>query len=167
MVDVETVPPPWPFSVSGSMSPSVSSVPEIQSGGVWWAERPPLAEEEPDFTDEDFNTVCVTSPPLKGLAGGDKEKKSPLTTDKPSPTETLSDKEVPVPTPVTLFIPEDHEESPEHVEPKEEPLSQTDQNWSDEDKVTITDNIISSLLRAEREDEKQADRDHTAVRDGR
>ncbi|XP_060764486.1 EH domain-binding protein 1-like protein 1 isoform X9 [Neoarius graeffei] len=166
VVDVETLPPPWPFSVSGSVSPSLSSVPERQLGGMWWAERPPLAEEEPDFTDEDFNTVCVTSPPLKGLAGGDEKKKSPLSPDKLSATETVCGKGVPVPTPVTLFITEDHEESPEHVEPKQEPVSETDQNWSDEDKVTITDNIIISLLRAEREDEEQADRDHTAVRDG-
>lgn len=166
-MDVETLPPPWPFSVSGSVSPSLSPVPERQLEGMWWAERPPLAEEEPDFTDEDFNTVCVTSPPLKGLAGGDEKKKRPLSPDKLSATETVCGKGVPVPTPVTLFITEDHEESPEHVEPKQEPVSETDQNWSDEDKVTITDNIIVSLLRAEREDEKQADRDHTAVRDGR
>ncbi|XP_053501364.1 uncharacterized protein ehbp1l1b isoform X2 [Ictalurus furcatus] len=166
VVDIETVPPPWPFSVSGSASPSVSSVPERQSGGMWWAERPPLAEEEPDFTDEDFNTVCVTSPPLQAPAGGDMEKKSPLTIDTPSPTETLCDKEVPVPTPVTLFITEDDEKSPEQEEKKEEPASQTDLNWSDRDKVTITDNVvISSLLRGERENEEQPERDQTSVRD--
>ncbi|XP_053542562.1 EH domain-binding protein 1-like protein 1 isoform X11 [Ictalurus punctatus] len=162
VVDIETVPPPWPFSVSGS----VSSVPEKQSGSMWWAERPPLAEEEPDFTDEDFNTVCVTSPPLQAPAGGDMEKKSPLTIDTPSPTETLCDKEVPVPTPVTLFITEDDEKSPEQEEKKDEPVSQTDLNWSDGDKVTITDNIvISSLLRGERENEEQPERDHTSVSD--
>lgn len=166
VVDIETVPPPWPFSVSGSAS--VSSVPEKQSGSMWWAERPPLAEEEPDFTDEDFNTVCVTSPPLQAPAGGDMEKKSPLTIDTPSPTETLCDKEVPVPTPVTLFITEDDEKSPEQEEKKDEPVSQTDLNWSDGDKVTITDNIvISSLLRGERENEEQPERDHTSVSDSR
>lgn len=166
VVDIETVPPPWPFSVSGSAS--VSSVPEKQSGSMWWAERPPFAEEEPDFTDENFNTVCVTSPPLQAPAGGDMEKKSPLTIDTPSPTETLCDKEVPVPTPVTLFITEDDEKSPEQEEKKDEPVSQTDLNWSDGDKVTITDNIvISSLLRGERENEEQPERDHTSVSDSR
>lgn len=152
MIDIGTAPPLWPFSITGSGSPPVSSVPESQAEGVWWAERPPLAEEEPDFTHKDFNSVFVTSPPLKAPAGGDVEKKSSLTTDKPSP----SDEEVPVPTLVTLFITDDDEESPKQVEPKEEPVSQTDLNWSDEDKITITDNIVSSLLRGE----KSTDRDH-------
>lgn len=149
-MDVGTVPPPWPFSVS---------VPQSQSGGVWWAERPPLAEEEPDFADEDFNTVCETSPPLKVAAGEDVKKKSPLSPDEPPHTETLSDKEVPVSTPVT----EDDEESREEAELKEEPVSQTDLNWSDEDKVTVTDSIISSLMT----DEKKLERDHAAVRNNR
>ncbi|XP_058267742.1 EH domain-binding protein 1-like protein 1 isoform X10 [Hemibagrus wyckioides] len=154
VVDIETVPPPWPFSISGSVSLSVSSVPERQSGGVSGAERPPLAEEEPDFKDEDFNTVCVTS--------RDVEKKVLLTTDEP--TETQSDKDAPVPTLVPLFIKEDDAESSKQTEPKEEPVSQTDLNRSDEDKVTITDTIISSLLRGEHEDQKKPEQENSTVR---
>ncbi|KAK3521581.1 hypothetical protein QTP70_014773 [Hemibagrus guttatus] len=153
-VSEETVPPPWPFSVSGSVSPPVSSVPERQSGGVWRAERPPLAEEEPDFTDEDFNTVCVAS--------RDVEKKSLLTTDRP--TETQSDKEAPVPTLVTPFITEDGDEPTKQAEPKQEPVSKTDLNRSDEDKVAITDTIISSILRGEHEDQKKPEQENSAVR---
>lgn len=160
-MDVGAVPPPWPFSVS--MSLSLSSVPQRQSGDVWWAERPPLAEEEPDFTDEDFNTVCVTSPPLKVPAGGDVEKKSPLTTDKPSPAE--SDKDIPVLTPITLLITEDDDESLEQEKLKEEVVSQTDLNRTDEDKVMITDHIISSELGVEREEEEQTHPDRITARD--
>lgn len=161
-MDVRTVPPPWPFSVPGPMCPSVVSVPERQTADVWWVERPPLAEEEPDFADEDFNFVCVTSPHLKVPAGGDMEEKNPLSADKPSPAETLSDK-VPVPNLVTLFITEDDEESRKQElqeEPIKEPMSRTGQNWSDEDKVRITDSVIS-LLRGE----KQPERDHIVERD--
>lgn len=161
MLDVRAVPPPWPFSVP--VPTSVASVPERQSADVWRVERPPLAEEEPDFADEDFNIVCVTSPPLKVPADRDMEEKCPLTADKPSPVETLSDKEVPVQTLVTLFIREDDEESPKQEElqeePKKEPMSQTDLNWSDEDKVKITENVISSLQRGE----KQPERDDAAL----
>lgn len=154
--DVVAVPPPWPFSVSGSESPSVSSVSERRPGGVWRAECPPLAEVEPDFTDQNVNAVCVTSPPLEAQ---DMEQKSPLTTNKPLATETRSDKEV------TLFITEDEEESPKPAKLKEEPVNQTNQNQSDEDKVTITDIIISSLLRSE--DEKKPEQEHDALRDSR
>lgn len=156
-MDIETVPPPWPFSVSGSVSPSVSSIPERQSGVVSGAERPPLAEEEPDFKDEDFNTVCVTSQ--------DVEKKILLTTDEP--TETQSYKDAPVPTLVPLFIKADDEESSKQAETKEEPVSQTDLNRSDEDKVTITDTIISSLLKGEHEDQKKPEQENSTVRGSR
>lgn len=166
-MDVGTVPPPWPFSSSVSVCPSAPSVPERQLEEVWWAERPPLAEEEPDFAGEDFNTVCVTSSPLKVPTGRDVERKSSLTTDKPS---NVSNEEAPVLTPVTLFT-EDEEESPEQAEPKEKPkeelVSETHVNWSDEDKVTITDNIICSLLRSECEEEKNTEPHHGSVKDTR
>ncbi|GAA6081634.1 EH domain-binding protein 1-like protein 1 isoform X7, partial [Tachysurus ichikawai] len=132
--DIKTVPPPWPFSASGSVSRSMSSIPDRRSGVVWWAERPPLAEEEPDFTVADLNDVYVTSQ--------DVENKRLLTTDRTSPTEMQADKETPVPPVVILFITEDDEESPKMAEPKEEPVSQTVLTCSDEDKVTITDSII-------------------------
>ncbi|KAI5614369.1 EH domain-binding protein 1-like protein 1 isoform X11 [Silurus asotus] len=160
VVDVEpAVPPPWPFSVSGSVFSSVCPAQERPPGGMWWAEHSHPAEEEPDF-----NTVCVMStPPPK--APGDMENKSPLPTDKPETgTEELADEQVPAPTLVTLFITEGDEETPEHAELKDEPLSQTDLNRSDEDKVVIT-HVIPSLLRDEHEDETQADRDLSAVRD--
>lgn len=167
VLDVQTVPPPWPFSVPRSVSPSVSSVPERQSGGVWLAERPPLAEEEPDFLSEDFNTVCVTSPPVKAPAGGDVEKKSPLPADEASSAKTVCDEEVPVPNLIALFITEEDEKTPGQTEPKQEPLSQTGPNWSDQAKVSIADGIVSSLLRGECEDGTRPDREHTAVTDNR
>ncbi|XP_060751625.1 EH domain-binding protein 1-like protein 1 isoform X2 [Tachysurus vachellii] len=149
--DIKTVPPPWPFSVSGSVSRSMSSIPDRRSGDVLWAERPPLAEEEPDFTVADLNDVYVTSQ--------DAENKSLPTTDRTSPTEIQADKEAPVPPVVILFITEDDEESPKMAEPKEEPVSQTVLTCSDEDKVTITDSII------ECEDEKKHEREDSTVRD--
>ncbi|XP_046716759.1 EH domain-binding protein 1-like protein 1 isoform X11 [Silurus meridionalis] len=156
VVDVEpAVPPPWPFSVSGSVFSSVCPAQERPPGDMWWAEHSHPAEEEPDF-----NTVCVMSPPPP-KAPGDMEKKSPLPTDKP---ETGTEEQVPALTLATLFITEGDEETPEHAELKEEPLSQTGLNRSDEDKVVIT-HIISSLLRDEHEDETQTDRDLSAVRD--
>ncbi|XP_047660729.1 uncharacterized protein ehbp1l1b isoform X4 [Tachysurus fulvidraco] len=149
--DIKTVPPPWPFSISGSVSRTMSSVPDRRSGDVWWAERPALAEEEPDFTVADLNDVYVTSQ--------DVENKSLLTTDRTTPTEMQADKEAPVPPGVILFITEDDEESPKMAEPKEEPVSQTVLTCSDEDKVTITDSII------ECEDEKTHEQEDSTVRD--
>ncbi|XP_051971717.1 EH domain-binding protein 1 isoform X4 [Xyrauchen texanus] len=47
---------------------------------VFIAEKPPLAEEEPDFKLEDFDTVIITSEPIEGL-GGKRPEKAPLVSE--------------------------------------------------------------------------------------
>ncbi|TTW73461.1 EH domain-binding protein 1-like protein 1 [Bagarius yarrelli] len=110
VVETLSLPPPWLFSVS--VCPSVSSVPGRSHGDIWWTERPPLAEVEPDFKEQDFNTVFETLPPFTVQ---DVEKKSAVSRETTLPTESQSEEQTPVSTMPPLFITEDDEE------PREEP----------------------------------------------
>nr|XP_055064399.1 EH domain-binding protein 1-like protein 1 isoform X7 [Misgurnus anguillicaudatus] len=80
-LDTGTVPPPHPFSVpsipSSSMPSKLAHSKDVQDENlhVFTAEKPPLAEEEPDFQVEDFDTVFITSPPNENVTvGGHPEK---------------------------------------------------------------------------------------------
>ncbi|XP_065114281.1 EH domain-binding protein 1-like protein 1 isoform X10 [Paramisgurnus dabryanus] len=80
-LDTGTVPPPHPFSVpskpSSSMPSKLADSKYVQDENlhVFTAEKPPLAEEEPDFQVEDFDTVFMTTPPNEDASvGGHQEK---------------------------------------------------------------------------------------------
>ncbi|XP_051541835.1 uncharacterized protein LOC127433722 isoform X7 [Myxocyprinus asiaticus] len=85
---IGTVPPPHPFSVPAtihassviSKSTHKEEFPK-KNLQVFTAEIPPLAEEEPDFKMEDFDTVIITSQTIEGV-GGKCPEKAPLVSKK-------------------------------------------------------------------------------------
>ncbi|XP_057176776.1 nascent polypeptide-associated complex subunit alpha, muscle-specific form isoform X17 [Triplophysa rosa] len=68
-LDIGTVPPPHPFFTPSiphmSMPLKSTYTKDDREENLFIAEKPPLAEEEPDFQAEDFDTVFTTSQPIK------------------------------------------------------------------------------------------------------
>ncbi|XP_051539449.1 EH domain-binding protein 1-like protein 1 isoform X13 [Myxocyprinus asiaticus] len=85
---VGTVPSPHSFSVpttiqASSVTSKFTHREELPKKNlqVFIAEKPPLAEEEPDFKLDDFDTVLITSQPIEGI-GGKRPEKAPLVSEK-------------------------------------------------------------------------------------
>ncbi|TRY99266.1 hypothetical protein DNTS_022824 [Danionella cerebrum] len=69
-LDIGTVPPPHPFSAPPTKPPS--SIPSDAAKAIYIADKPPLAEEEPDFKADDFDKV-IMSLPIKDAKNLEKE----------------------------------------------------------------------------------------------
>lgn len=116
------------------------------------AEKPPLAEEEPDFQTEDFDTVVITSQPIKDTVDRHPEKEA-LEKIQLIKAERGLDSDLPMQTSLTQSSSmtdnlvkhqeETQAESAGEVELKEEPTEQNVEddmlcaylNKSDEDKI--------------------------------
>ncbi|KAL1266589.1 hypothetical protein QQF64_002264, partial [Cirrhinus molitorella] len=136
-LDIGTVPPPHPFS-----APVVST--HMEKNLVFIAEKPPLAEEEPDFKVADFDKVLITSQAIKDVTVGKHPEKEPLKTDIEQPTQSSQVQTVSITDDDLLQQPKNTKIEPAgEVSMKEEPNVQyakgallcADLNKSDEDKI--------------------------------
>ncbi|XP_051973600.1 EH domain-binding protein 1-like protein 1 isoform X2 [Xyrauchen texanus] len=165
---IGTVPPPHPFSVpvtihASSVSSKSTHKEEFPKKNlpVFTAEKPPLAEEEPDFKMEDFDTVIITSQPIE-IVGGKSPEKVPLVSKKmlltmAEPEKTDIELSVQSGLDQTLSVTQDNllkqpEKSPEDLAIKGEPTEQNvksilfcaNLNRSDEDR--IIQSIASTMV---------------------
>ncbi|XP_050976661.1 EH domain-binding protein 1-like protein 1 isoform X9 [Labeo rohita] len=156
-LDIGTVPPPHPFS-----APVVST--HMEKNQVFIAEKPPLAEEEPDFKVADFDKIIITSQPIKDVSVSKRLEKEPLIIDTEQPTQASLVQAVSVTDDDLLQQPKNTKiESAGEVSIKEEPNMQdtkgallcAELNKSDEDKiikkfastvVTPTEHNIPNIL---------------------
>ncbi|KAK2871123.1 hypothetical protein Q8A67_023650 [Cirrhinus molitorella] len=136
-LDIGTVPPPHPFS-----APVVST--HMEKNLVFVAEKPPLAEEEPDFKVADFDKVLITSQAIKDVTVGKHPEKEPLKNDIEQPTQSSQVQTVSITDDDLLQQPKNTKIEPAgEVSMKEEPNVQyakgallcADLNKSDEDKI--------------------------------
>lgn len=166
-LDIGTVPPPHPFStppippLSTPMKSTYTKDKE-QNLKVFVAEKPPLAEEEPDFQAENFDTVFITSQTIKDTVKSHLEASEEIHLTK---AELGCDSEPPMQTSLvqtSLMTDNKHQEitqakSAGEVESKEEPNKQNvgDEllcaylNKSDEDKMMK--HILSSTAPQQQE----------------
>ncbi|XP_056322550.1 EH domain-binding protein 1-like protein 1 isoform X2 [Danio aesculapii] len=143
-LDIRTVIPPQPSSSPATKPPSSAVSTHMEKKQlVFIAEKPPLAEEEPDFKVADFDKVIMTSQPLiKDVTFDKQPEKKPIRTD--------SEKQMQSSQVQTFSLTDDDllketenakNESAEEVVLKEEPndlkgtLLCADLNKSDEDKI--------------------------------
>ncbi|XP_058644959.1 microtubule-associated protein futsch isoform X5 [Onychostoma macrolepis] len=160
-LDIGSVPPPHPFSAPATTASSSVVSTHMQKNQVFIAEKPPLAEEEPDFKVADFDKVIITS---QDVTVGKRPEKEPLKTDTEQPMQSSLVQTFSITDDDLLKQPKNTKiESAGEVSPKEEPsvhnakgaLLCADLNKSDEDKiikkfastvVTPTENNIPSIL---------------------
>lgn len=111
---------------------------------VFIAEKPPLAEEEPDFKVADFDKVIITSQPIKDVTISSRPEKEPLKIDTEQPMQSSLVQTFSITNDDLLKQPENTIiESAGEVPPKELPNKQkakgvllcADLNKSDEDKI--------------------------------
>ncbi|XP_051763748.1 EH domain-binding protein 1-like protein 1 isoform X7 [Ctenopharyngodon idella] len=144
-LDIGTVPPPHPFSAPATipLSSAISTLTE-KNQQVFIAEKPPLAEEEPDFKVADFDEVIMTSKPIKDVTVSRCPEKEPLKIDTEQPMQSSLVQTFSITDDDLLKQPENTIiESAGEVSPKEEPNEQNvkgallcaDLNKSDEDKI--------------------------------
>ncbi|XDV54246.1 hypothetical protein PO909_022584 [Leuciscus waleckii] len=144
-LDIGTVPPPHPFSAPATIPhSSVVSTLTKKNQQVFIAEKPPLAEEEPDFKVADFDKVIITSQPIKDVTISSRPEKEPLKIDTEQPMQSSLVQTFSITDDDLLKQPENTIiESAGKVPPKEEPNEQNakgallcaDLNKSDEDKI--------------------------------
>ncbi|CAM4729974.1 unnamed protein product [Leuciscus chuanchicus] len=144
-LDIGTVPPPHPFSAPATIPhSSVVSTLTKKNQQVFIAEKPPLAEEEPDFKVADFDKVIITSQPIKDVTISSRPEKEPLKIDTEQPMQSSLVQTISITDDDLLKQPENTIiESAGEVPPKEEPNEQNakgallcaDLNKSDEDKI--------------------------------
>ncbi|XP_067288595.1 uro-adherence factor A isoform X2 [Pseudorasbora parva] len=144
-LDIGTVPPPHPFSTPGTIphSSAASTLTE-KNRYVFIAEKPPLAEEEPDFKIADFDKVTMTSQLIKDATVSRRPEKEPLKIDTEQPMQSSLVKTFSTTHDYSLKQAENTIiKSAGEVRPKEEPKEQNvkgallcaDLNKSDEDKI--------------------------------
>nr|XP_021327965.1 EH domain-binding protein 1-like protein 1 isoform X10 [Danio rerio] len=143
-LDIRTAPSPQPFSSPETtpLSSAVSSQMEKKQP-VFIAEKPPLAEEEPDFKVADYDKVIMTSQPLiKDITFEKQPEKEPLRTDSEKQMQSSQVQTFSLTTDDLLKKTESTKnDSAEEVVLKEEPnelkgtLLCADLNKSDEDKI--------------------------------
>ncbi|XP_077098727.1 EH domain-binding protein 1-like protein 1 isoform X19 [Siphateles boraxobius] len=144
-LDIGTVPPPHPFSTPATIPhSSVVSTLTKKNQQVFIAEKPPLAEEEPDFKVADFDKVIITSQPIKNVTVSSHPEKEPLKIDAEQPMQSSLVQTFSITDDDLLKQPENTIiESAGQVPPKEEPNEENakgvllcaDLNKSDEDKI--------------------------------
>ncbi|XP_056103645.1 nascent polypeptide-associated complex subunit alpha, muscle-specific form isoform X12 [Rhinichthys klamathensis goyatoka] len=144
-LDTGTVPPPHPFSAPATIPhSSVVSTLTKKNQQVFIAEKPPLAEEEPDFKMADFDKVIMTSQPIKYVTVSSRPEKEPLKIDTEQPMQSSLVQTCSITDGDLLKQPENTIiESAGNVPSKEEPNEQNakgallcaDLNKSDEDKI--------------------------------
>lgn len=153
-LDIGNVPPPHPFS---SQATTVVST-HMKKNLVFIAEKPPLAEEEPDFKAADFYKVIITS---QDVTVGKRPEKEPLKIDIEQPMQSSLVQTFSITDDNLLKQPKNTKiESAGEVSPKEEPNVQNakgallcaDLNKSDEDKIIkkfasgITEHNIPNIV---------------------
>ncbi|KAK7125780.1 hypothetical protein R3I93_021218 [Phoxinus phoxinus] len=144
-LDIGTVPPPHPFSAPATIPHSSVVSPLIKKNQhVFIAEKPPLAEEEPDFKVDDFDKVIMTFQPIKNFTVSSRPEKEPLKIDSETPMQSSLVQTFSITDDDLLKQPENPIiDSAGEVSPKEEPNEQNakgalfcaDLNKSDEDKI--------------------------------
>ncbi|XP_067253996.1 uncharacterized protein ehbp1l1b isoform X9 [Chanodichthys erythropterus] len=143
-LDIGTVPPPHPFSAPATI-PHSSAISTLgEKNQVFIAEKPPLAEEEPDFKLADFDKVIMTSKPIKDVTVSRCPEKEPLKIDTEQPMQSSLVQTFSITDDDLLKQPENPIiESAGEVSPKEELNEQNvkgallcaELNKSDEDKI--------------------------------
>uniref|UniRef100_A0A8C1TH68 EH domain binding protein 1-like 1b n=1 Tax=Cyprinus carpio TaxID=7962 RepID=A0A8C1TH68_CYPCA len=142
-LDIGTV-PPHPFSAPATTPPSSVVSTHMEKNLVFIAEKPPLAEEEPDFKVADFDKIIIASQPIKDVTVGKRPEKEPLKIDIEQPMQSSLVQTFSITDGALLKQPENTKiESAGEVSPKEEPNVQNakgallcgDLNKSDEDKI--------------------------------
>ncbi|XP_043105845.1 titin isoform X3 [Puntigrus tetrazona] len=140
-LDIGNVPPPHPFSSPSTTAPSSEVSTHTNKNQVFIAEKPPLAEEEPDFKVEDFNKVFITS---QDVTAGKHPENEPFKIDIEQAMRSSLVQTVSVTDDDLLKQPKNTKnESAEEVSAKEELNTQNvkgallcaDLNKSDEDKI--------------------------------
>ncbi|XP_016348989.1 EH domain-binding protein 1-like protein 1 isoform X8 [Sinocyclocheilus anshuiensis] len=160
-LDTGNVPPPHPFSAPATTAPSSVVSTHMKKNQVFIAEKPPLAEEEPDFKVTDFDKVIITS---QDVTVGKRPEKEPLKIAIELPMHSSLVQTFSITDDDLLKQPKNTQiESAGEVSPKEEPSVQNvkgallcaDLNKSDEDKivkkfasivVTPTEHNIPNIL---------------------
>ncbi|XP_016383841.1 titin isoform X11 [Sinocyclocheilus rhinocerous] len=160
-LDTGNVPPPHPFSAPATTAPSSVVSTHMKKNLVFIAEKPPLAEEEPDFKVADFDKVIITS---QDVTVGKRPEKEPLKIAIEQPMHSSLVQTFSITDDDLLKQPKNTKiESAGEVSPKEEPSIQNakgallcaDLNKSDEDKiikkfastvVTPTEHNIPNIL---------------------
>ncbi|XP_016085175.1 EH domain-binding protein 1-like protein 1 isoform X10 [Sinocyclocheilus grahami] len=160
-LDTGNVPPPHPFSAPATTAPSSVVSTHMKKNLVFIAEKPPLAEEEPDFKVTDFDKVIITS---QDVTVGKCPEKEPLKIAIELPMHSSLVQTFSITDDDLLKQPKNTQiESAGEVSPKEEPSVQNvkgallcaDLNKSDEDKiikkfastvVTPTEHNIPNIL---------------------
>uniref|UniRef100_A0A9J8AFN3 EH domain binding protein 1-like 1b n=1 Tax=Cyprinus carpio carpio TaxID=630221 RepID=A0A9J8AFN3_CYPCA len=142
-LDIGTV-PPHPFSAPATTPPSSVVSTHMEKNLVFIAEKPPLAEEEPDFKVADFDKIIIASQPIKDVTVGKRPEKEPLKIDIEQPVQSSLVQTFSITDSDLIKQPENTKiESAGEVSPKEEPNVQNakgallcgDLNKSDEDKI--------------------------------
>ncbi|XP_042621075.1 titin-like isoform X3 [Cyprinus carpio] len=142
-LDIRTV-PPHPFSAPATTPPSSVVSTHMEKNLVFIAEKPPLAEEEPDFKVADFDQIIIASQPIKDVTVGKRPEKEPLKIDIEQPVQSSLVQTFSITDSDLIKQPENTKiESAGEVSPKEEPNVQNakgallcgDLNKSDEDKI--------------------------------
>ncbi|XP_021335042.2 EH domain-binding protein 1-like protein 1 isoform X30 [Danio rerio] len=143
-LDIRTVPSPQPFSSPATKPLSSAVFTQMEKKQpVFIAEKPPLAEEEPDFKVADYDKVIMTSQPLiKDVTFEKQPEKEPLRTDSEKQMQSSQVQTFSLTTDDLLKKTESTKnDSAEEVVLKEEPnelkgtLLCADLNKSDEDKI--------------------------------
>uniref|UniRef100_A0A8C1J156 EH domain binding protein 1-like 1b n=1 Tax=Cyprinus carpio TaxID=7962 RepID=A0A8C1J156_CYPCA len=142
-LDIGTV-PPHPFSAPATTPPSSVVSTHMEKNLVFIAEKPPLAEEEPDFKVADLDKIIIASQPIKDVTVGKRPEKEPLKIDIEQPVQSSVVQTFSITDSDLIKQPENTKiESAGEVSPKEEPNVQNakgallcgDLNKSDEDKI--------------------------------
>ncbi|XP_042588538.1 protein piccolo isoform X3 [Cyprinus carpio] len=140
-LDIGNVPPPHPFSAPSTTAPPSVVSTHMKKNLDFIAEKPPLAEEEPDFKVADFDKVIITS---QDVTVGKRPEKEPLKIDIEQPMQSSLVQTFSITDGALLKQPKNTKiESAGEVSPKEEPNVQdtkgallcADLNKSDEDKI--------------------------------
>nr|XP_021335040.1 EH domain-binding protein 1-like protein 1 isoform X7 [Danio rerio] len=143
-LDIRTLPSPHPFSSPATKPLSSAVFTQMEKKQpVFIAEKPPLAEEEPDFKVADYDKVIMTSQPLiKDVTFEKQPEKEPLRTDSEKQMQSSQVQTFSITTDDLLKKTESTKnDSAEEVVLKEEPnelkgtLLCADLNKSDEDKI--------------------------------
>uniref|UniRef100_A0A672QH02 EH domain binding protein 1-like 1b n=1 Tax=Sinocyclocheilus grahami TaxID=75366 RepID=A0A672QH02_SINGR len=140
-LDTGTIPPPHPFSAPATTPPSSVVSTHMEKNLVFIAEKPPLAEEEPDFKVADFDKMMK---PIKDVTVGKCPEKEPLKIDIEQPVQSSLVQTFSITDGVKIKQPKiTNIESAGEVSSKGEPNVQNakgallcgDLNKSDEDKI--------------------------------
>ncbi|XP_052464122.1 EH domain-binding protein 1-like protein 1 isoform X9 [Carassius gibelio] len=144
-LDIGTVPSLDPYSAPATTPPPSSVVStQLEKNLVFIAEKPPLAEEEPDFKVADFDKSIIAYQPVKIVTIGKCPEKEPLKIDIEQPVQVSLVQTFSVTDGDLIKQPENKKiESAGEVSPKEEPNVQNAKgallcgnlNKSDEDKI--------------------------------